>query len=76
LGQLVGGDGLIVVAVGRTDAIAALLAATQAPCFHEAGDAIAAMAATLFAQRIHNARSGIVWNQQFTCSSKSRIETF
>ena len=34
---------MVVVAVGGLDAVAALLAATEAPALHETGDAIAAM---------------------------------
>ena len=46
LGEAVGSDGVVVVAVGGPDAVAALLAATEAPAFHEAGHSVASMSAT------------------------------
>ena len=58
-GQAVGGDGLVVVTVGGLDPIAALLAAAQAGLLHEAGDAVAAVAASLFAQLIDDARAAV-----------------
>src|SRR6185503_9892819 len=59
LGQVVGGDGLVVVAVGGLDPIAALLSAAQPGLLHEAGDAIASMAASLFAQLVDDARAAV-----------------
>ena len=47
------------VAVGRLDAIAAFLAAAQALLLHEAGDAIASVAASFFAQLFLDARAAI-----------------
>jgi len=47
--QAVGGDGLVVVAIGGLDTIAALLAATQALFLHEPGDAVAPMVPSFFA---------------------------
>ena len=49
-GQTIGRNGLIVMAVGRLDAIAAFLATAQALLLHEPGDAVASMAASFFAQ--------------------------
>jgi hypothetical protein len=53
------GDGLVVVAVGRLDAVAAFLASAQTLFPHEASDAIASMAASFFAQFLLDARSAI-----------------
>ena len=50
LGQAIGGNGLVVVAVGGLDAIAALLAAAQTLFLQESSDAVASMAASFFAQ--------------------------
>jgi hypothetical protein len=57
--QTIGGDGLIVVAVGRLDAVAAFLASAQTLFPREASDAIASMAASFFAQFLLDARSAI-----------------
>ena len=45
------------VAVGGLDARATLLATAQAALLHEAGDAIASVAAPLLAQLLHQARA-------------------
>jgi hypothetical protein len=47
LGQAVGSDGVVVVAIGGADAVAALLATAQAHGVHDAGDAFASMAASV-----------------------------
>ena len=57
--QVVGSDGVVVVAVGGLDAIATFLATTQTRFLHEAGDAIATVAAALFAQLTHDARAAV-----------------
>jgi hypothetical protein len=59
LRQAIGCDGLIVVAVGGLDAIAAFLTATEALFRHEPGDAVASMIASFFAQLPLDARSAI-----------------
>jgi hypothetical protein len=48
-----------VVAVSGLDAVAAFLATAQTRGAHEPGDAIAAMAAALLAERLLNARTAI-----------------
>lgn len=58
-GQTIGRNGLIVVAVGRLDAIAAFLATAQALLLHEPRDAVASMAASFFAQLFLDTRSAI-----------------
>lgn len=58
-GQVIGRDGVIVVAVGGLDAVAALLAAAQTRRAHEPGDAIAAMVAALLAEHLLDARTAI-----------------
>lgn len=53
------GSGFIVITVGRLHAVAALLATAQALLLHEAGDAVASMARSTFAQFQDDARAAI-----------------
>jgi len=57
--QTIGRDGVVVVAVGGADAVAAPLAATEARCLHESGDAFAAMAVALLPQDLLHPRAAV-----------------
>src|SRR5436190_16300367 len=59
LGQTVRSDGLVMVAVRRLQAVAALLAAAEAFLLHEAGNAVASMARSLLAQLHHDAWAAV-----------------
>ena len=59
LGEAVGGDGVVVVAVGGPDAVAGLLATAQALGAHEPGDASTAVPAALRAQAGRDARAAV-----------------
>ena len=58
-GQAVGGDGLVMVAIGGADAVAALLAPTETRLVHDPGNAIATAAVPLFAEFHQDARTPI-----------------
>src|SRR5437899_2181522 len=59
VGQAVGSNRLVVVAVGRLDAIAPLLATAQALLLHQTGNTIAPMASSLLAQLLDHARATV-----------------
>lgn len=59
MAQAVGRDGFVVIAVGRLDAVAALLPPAQTFLLHEPGDAVASVAGATFAQLHHAARAAI-----------------
>ena len=59
LGQMIGRDGVIVVAVSGLNSVAALLAAAQTRSAHEPGDAIAAMTAALLTEGLLDAWTAI-----------------
>ena len=52
-GLVIGRDGMIVVAVGGLDTVAALLATAQTRGAHDPSDAMATVAAALLIQRLH-----------------------
>lgn len=59
MGQTVGGDGLVMVAVGGLDAVAPALAATEARFLHEPGNAVTPMAFSGLAQFPHQTRAAV-----------------
>ena len=59
IGQAIGGDGLVVIAVGGADAEAAFGASTEALQAHETGNAMAAISVAGPAQRFLNAGAAV-----------------
>jgi len=57
--QAVWCDRLVMIAIGRVDAVAGLLAAINTLLQHDAGDALAAMAMPSFAELLDQARTTI-----------------
>ena len=57
--QAIGSDGVVVVAVGGLDAVAALLASTDAPALHETGNAITAMSTSTGTEFVCDSRRSI-----------------